>query len=386
MNAMNIIGLMSGTSGDGVDVALCRIEGEPPTLSAAIVRGWHVPYEDNFRQTIFRACTEGNARDICRLNAALGERFADAIRHGMDDLRDVHLIASHGQTIWHEVGADGGVHSTLQIGAAAVIAERTGLTTVSNFRERDVAAGGAGAPLTAYADWLLLRHPHEWRAVQNIGGMGNVTFLPPHNDRRAALTAFDTGPGNALIDAAMYQLTGQPYDAGGELAASGRVDEAWLADLLAHRFYAQPPPRTTGRELFGTAYAADCARVGAERGLSAPDIIATLTALTAHSIARAYRDFAPSPPQSVILGGGGVHNQTLVRLLGDLLGVPVMNHEAVGIDSDFKEALVFAVLAYETWHNRVGSLPEQTGGRSASVLGQITPGANYAALIRETWA
>ena len=379
---MRVIGLMSGTSGDGIDVAVCDVDGAPPNLRATIIKAWSVSYDDGFRRKIFQACETGNAADICRLNVEIGERFAEAIG---DYAAVADLIGSHGQTIWHDVIEDGSVTSTLQIGAAGVIAERTGLTTISNFRERDVAAGGQGAPLTAYVDWLLLRHPEHWRAVQNIGGMGNVTFLPPLSDTSSAMLAFDTGPGNALIDAAMLQLTGKAYDQDGLFATSGQINHAWLDELLSHRYFKQPPPRTTGRELFGTEKARQLIQDGQAKDMDTADIIATLTALTSHSIAAAYRDFAPSMPKEIILGGGGSHNKTLVSQLAELLPADVLTHEAVGLDSDFKEALVFAVLAYETWHDRASTLPEQTGARHASVLGQITPGTNFAALIKRTW-
>jgi anhydro-N-acetylmuramic acid kinase len=381
---MRVIGLMSGTSGDGIDVALCDITGAPPTLSASIIEAWSIPYEENFRQQIFHACEKGNAQDICRLNAEIGEGFAKAITDHID-LSTVDLIGSHGQTIWHDVTQQGTVTSTLQIGAPAIIAERTGVTTISNFRERDIAAGGQGAPLTAYVDWLLLRDPVGWRAVQNIGGMGNVTFVPPLDDQTSPLIAFDTGPGNALIDGAMLILQNKPYDADGALAGSGKIHHKWLKQLLSHSYFQQPPPRTTGRETFGTDYARELVQRGKLLRLPDADIIATITALTAHSIADAYRQYAPSMPQSVILGGGGSHNQTLISMLGELLPIPVLTHEDIGLDSDFKEALVFAVLAYETWHNRVGCLPSQTGATHATVLGQITPSTNYAELLKRTW-
>lgn len=381
---MKIIGLMSGTSGDGIDVALCEITGAPPTLSATIVDTWSVPYEESFRQQIFHACEKGDAGDICRLNAEVSERFAKAITDNID-LSDIDLIGSHGQTIWHDVTPEGRVTSTLQIGTPAIIAERTGITTISNFRERDIAAGGQGAPLTAYVDWLLLRDPVGWRAIQNIGGMGNVTFVPPLNDDESPLIAFDTGPGNALIDASMMALRGLAYDADGELASSGNIHHKWLNQLLSHPYFKQQPPRTTGRETFGTDYAKKLVQQGKLLRLSDADIIATITALTAYSIADSYRQYAPSMPNQIILGGGGSHNQTLINMLGELLPIPVMTHESIGLDSDFKEALVFAVLAYETWHNRVGCLPSQTGATHATVLGQITPSANYTELIKRTW-
>lgn len=381
---MKVIGLMSGTSGDGIDVALCEITGAPPALSATILNTWSIPYEESFRQQIFYACERGDAGDICRLNAEVSERFAQAITDHID-LSDVDLIGSHGQTIWHDVTPEGRVTSTLQIGTPAILAERTGVTTVSNFRERDIAAGGQGAPLTAYVDWLLLRDRTDWRAIQNIGGMGNVTFVPPLNDETSPLIAFDTGPGNALIDAAMFALQGKPYDEDGALGGSGNIHHKWLKQLLSHAYFEQIPPRTTGRETFGTEYAQHLVKQGKILRLSDADIIATLTALTAYSIADSYQKYAPSMPKTIILGGGGSHNQTLIAMLSELMPVTVTTHEAIGLDSDFKEALVFAILAYETWHHRVGCLPSQTGATHATVLGQITPSHNYVDLIKRTW-
>lgn len=384
---MKIIGLMSGTSVDGIDAALCEITGAPPRLDARILSAKTIPYTQIFREKVLALCSPGTIDEACRLNVALGEQFARAAQQVAGN-EQIDLIGSHGQTIWHDVDQAGQVTSTLQIGSGAIIAERTGITTINNFRERDVAASGQGAPLTAYVDWLLLRHPTQWRAVQNIGGIGNVTLLPPLNDTESRMVAFDTGPGNALIDAVVAAITNgvQTYDRDGKLAAQGQIDAAWLAELLSHPYFEQSPPRTTGRELFGTAMAMDLLESGRTRGLDDNSIIATLTGLTAHSIADAYRRFAPQPPQEVILGGGGAHNQTMVAMLQGLLpGITVTGHKAVGLDSDFKEALVFAVLAYETWHHRPGCLPEQTGATHGMVLGQITPGRNYKSLVKRTW-
>ncbi|MCU0514531.1 MAG: anhydro-N-acetylmuramic acid kinase [Anaerolineae bacterium] len=388
---MLVIGLMSGTSADGMDVALCEVEGAPPRLTARIRHAFTRPYAAPLRQAILAACQPetGRVDALCRLNVTLAEAFAAAID---DLLREAHtppaavtLIGSHGQTVWHEVLPDGRVQATLQLTEASVLAERTGITVISNFRARDVAAGGQGAPLTGYVDWLLLRHPQHWRAIQNIGGMGNVTFLPPLSDAVSPPVAWDTGPGNALIDAAVYHLTGATYDAGGALAAAGAVDEAWLAALLQHPYLARRPPKTTGRELFGTAAALALVQQAQAAGLNTPAIIATLTAFTAASIADSYRRFAPAAPGEIILGGGGRHNTTLVNVLQSLLpGSPVRTHEDVGLNSDFKEALVFAVLAYETWHHRPGTLPALTGAHHATVLGQITPGTHAIQASRKT--
>ncbi|NDJ60189.1 MAG: anhydro-N-acetylmuramic acid kinase [Chloroflexi bacterium] len=393
---VNIIGLISGTSADGIDAALCDISGAPPNLTARIVLGFTLPYPADVRERILAACLPNSpashAAEIARLHVDVAEAFAAAAQTLIDSAgitpEAVDLIASHGQTVWHEVRSDGSVYATLQLGESAVIAERTGITTISNFRPRDIAAGGQGAPLTAYADWLLLRHPTHWRAIQNIGGIGNVTLLPPHADEARKPLAFDTGPGNALIDSAVTLLTNgaQPYDVDGDMAAAGVVAADWLAELLQHPYFRRVPPKTTGRELFGSAQAADLVAAGGRRGLSAADIVATLTALTAHSSADAYRRFAPVPVGEVIIGGGGVRNPTLIKMLRDQLGAtPVITHEAVGLSSDHKEALVMALLAHETWHLRPGTLPALTGATHPTVLGHLTPAANTADLLRRTW-
>jgi anhydro-N-acetylmuramic acid kinase len=391
---MLIVGLISGTSADGIDAALCEILGAPSHIQAHIVHAITHPYPDGLQQRIHNTCLPELSRvdDICQLNAELGEHFAQAVQHVIADvgrsLADVDLIGSHGQTVWHMVQPDGRVTSTLQLTEAAVIAERTGITTVCNFRPRDIAAGGQGAPLTSYADWVLLRHPDHWRAVQNLGGIGNVTFLPPLSDTTSAPLAFDTGPSNALIDSAVILITSgrHRYDRDGLLAARGAVDEDWLRALLTHPYYQRQPPKTTGRELFGPPMAAELFAQGRARGLDDSSILATLTALTAASIADAYQRFAPAPVAEVIAGGGGTRNPTLMAMLRQRLApLPVLTHEDVGLDSDNKEALVFALLAHETWHARPGNHPALTGADHAVVMGQIVPGANYIDLIRRTW-
>lgn len=391
---MRIIGLMSGTSADGIDAALCEIDGAPPQIAARITKALTFPYPVGFQQWIFDCCDPNltGVDEICRLNVELGTLFAQAALQTIEAAgltpADIDLIGSHGQTIWHHVQDNGRVHSTMQISEAAVITEHTGVTTISGFRPRDIAAGGQGAPLTAYADWLLLRHPDHWRAVQNIGGIANVTFLPPLSDTESVPLAFDTGPGNVLIDAAVSYITNgeQTYDAGGIMGRVGVVDDQWARGRLYHPYFNRKPPKTTGREVFNQQMAVNLIDQGRRRKMSDHDILASMTAVTARSISAAYKRFAPAPVDEVIVGGGGTHNPTLMQMLRDALApVPVLTHEDVGIDSDFKEALAFALLAHETWHHRPGTLAALTGAQHNSILGQITPGSNYATLIQQTW-
>ena len=391
---MIVIGLMSGTSADGVDVAICDIRGEPGSMTVELLHGATYEYEPAMRQRILACCDPAESRvdQIAALHVDLAEVFAQCALETIEQAGmapgEIDLIGSHGQTLWHNVLPSGQVNVSLQIVEPAVIAERSGITTISNFRASDIAAGGQGAPLTSYVDWLLLRHPSHWRAIQNIGGMGNVTFLPPLADDKSQPIAFDTGPGNALLDIAVAHITDgvQNFDRDGRLAGQGRVNEEWLEELLGHPYYARDYPKTTGRETFGTAAALDLVAEAQGRGITSSEVIATLTALTATNIADAYQRFAPAPIHEVILGGGGRHNPVMVGLLRQLLApAAVMTHEDIGMDSDFKEALVFAVLAFETWHGRPASLPAMTGARHASILGQITPGANYADLLRRAW-
>ncbi len=379
---MIVVGLMSGTSADGIDAAVVEITGAPPQLRVHTLAFYAAPWPDPMRRRILAAAQgQASTDELCRLNFDLGEHFAQAALQAiaLAGLRpeQVSLIGSHGQTVWHDVDGNGRVTSTLQLGEAAVIAERTGVTTISHFRARDVAAGGQGAPLVAYVDWLLLRHPSHARAVQNIGGIANVTYLPPGDDPGSVI-AFDTGPGNLLMDAAAARASGGAlaFDRDGELARRGRVDEALLAEWLAHSYFQQRPPKTTGRELFGSAFFERAWAAAQARGLEPADVVATLTALTARSIADAYRRFLPGPVAEVIVGGGGARNPTLMKLLREALApARVLTHEDVGIRSDAKEAIAFAVLAYEAWHGRPGNLPSVTGARRAVVLGQIVRGA-----------
>ncbi len=379
---MIVIGLMSGTSADGIDAAVVEIHGAPPRLEWKVLAHRHSAHPPGLREDIF-ACFRpetGSVDKLCALNFALGRAFGqaalDAIRAAGLTPAQVDLIGSHGQTLWHiPTGEDA---STLQLGEPAVISEMTGLPVIANFRVRDMAAGGQGAPLVAYVDYLLFRDARTIRALQNIGGIANVTYLPAYQNAQGedAAFAFDTGPGNMLIDDAAARITGGALacDLDGRLAARGKIHAGLLAEMLADAYFAQRPPKTTGRELFGTQYGERAWQRAQSLGLSGEDLIATLTELTARSIAQAYRDFLPAQPQEVIVSGGGARNPTLMaRLAENLPDARVLTSEAYGLDVEAKEAVAFAVLAYESLHRRPGNLPAATGARSAVILGSATP-------------
>ncbi|MCB8943034.1 MAG: anhydro-N-acetylmuramic acid kinase [Ardenticatenaceae bacterium] len=376
---MVVVGLMSGTSADGTDVAVVEIEGAPPGLQWRLLHAETVAHPMGVRTAVLRAINpQTSTVDVlCALNVQLAEQFAAAALTGIAGAglqpRDVHLIGSHGQTVWHapELGA------TLQLGEAAVIAERTGIPVISNFRARDMAAGGQGAPLVAYVDVLLLTHSQRVRAAQNIGGIGNVTFLPPAHQPGGGAFAFDTGPGNVLIDLTTALATegAQTYDAAGALAAQGQVNEALLAWLMAMPYLAKRPPKTTGRELFTADFAQEIWRRGLAAGLRGVDVVATVTMFTAQSIAQAYRDFLPLPPDEVVVSGGGGLNPTLLDWLATAVApAKVLLSDVLGLPSEAKEAIAFAILAYESWHGRPGNLPAATGANRAVVLGDLTRG------------
>ncbi len=377
---MIVVGLISGTSADGIEAAVVQIDGAPPALEWKLLKHLHVPHPAELRREIL-ACfrpEHGTVDRLCALNFRLGEAFARAALQAIQTAEltpsQVDLIGSHGQSLWHiPTGPDA---STLQLGEPAVIAERTGITTISNFRTRDMAAGGQAAPLVPLLDILLLSHPTLTRAAQNIGGIGNVTYLPPAGTGRPF--AFDTGPGNMLIDYAATRATGGQwsYDRDGALASKGHVDERLLVELMQEPFLQQRPPKTTGPELFGAPYGARVWEQAKALGLSDADIVATVTAFTASSIARAYADFLPTPVDEVIASGGGAQNPVLMDMLRQALApARLMRSDEVGLDVEAKEAIAFAVLAYETWFGRPGNIPAATGARHPVVLGNITPGA-----------
>jgi len=376
-----VVGLMSGTSADGVDAAVCDVGPR----GAALLAFETFPYPPSLRAGLFRLFDPASARvdGLCSLNVAVGEAFAEAVvrlagRAGIP-LRSIDLIGSHGQTVWHDPRGRrlGGrkVRSTLQIGEPSVIAERTGITTVADFRPRDMAAGGQGAPLVPLADWLLFRHSRRSRAVQNIGGIANVTHLPAGAGLKA-VRAFDTGPGNMMIDRLAERVTGGRlhYDAGGKLAGAGTVNRKLLREWMRHPFLRRRPPKTTGREEFGAAFADAAYRKAKSLGLRGADLLATATAFTAESIADAYRRYLGEVDEA-ILCGGGARNPVLVGMLREALGsAQVILMDALGLNADAKEAVSFAVLAYWTVRGLPGNVPSATGAARAVVLGKIVPG------------
>lgn len=381
---MKVIGLMSGTSGDGVDAALVSVRGRGPSLRVTPLAFATYPYPASLRARLLASALRGTVAEICHLNVVLGEVFAKAahrvIRTAGLRAADVDLIGSHGQTLHHlpqpvhERGV-GQIRSTFQIGEPAVIAERTGITTVAQFRPRDLAAGGQGAPLTPYVHHLLLRDARRSRLIVNLGGISNVTYLP-NSGGIESLLAFDTGPGNMVLDGLVQRLTGgrQAMDRGGRLAARGTVNPQLLAELLAHPFLRRRPPKSTGREEFGETILARVLRAGRQRRIPTADLLATCTLFTALAVASACR-WVNGPVDEVIVGGGGVRNRTLMAdLAATFEPAPVRTFDEVGWDSKAFEAVAFAVLAYQTIHGEAANVPAATGARRPVVLGGIIPG------------
>ena len=373
------VGVMSGTSLDGISAAVVRF---PDRLGApgagergALLLAFRVtPYTDEQHARLRKALTGGTAQEYCRLAFDLGGWLAEAAIGVMADAgvaRDeVRAIGSHGQSMWHEP-----LHSTWQLGEAAVIAERTGIDVVSDFRVRDVAAGGHGAPLVSMADALIFSADH-WRALQNIGGIGNVTVVPP-NGNFDGVRAFDTGPGASVIDRVVRALRPDlPYDVDGKLAAAGTPIADVVTELLAAPYFASPPPKSTGPELFDARYVQTLIERCRSRlpNATTEDIVATATSLTARSIADAYRRFLPEPITETIVSGGGARNPTLVRMIAELVApIEVRQFSEVFFDGEAKEAVAFALLAHLHVTGRAGNVPRATGARGARILGKLTP-------------
>ncbi len=368
------VGLMSGTSLDGVSAAAVRIEQtESGALRADLLAFVGTTYTPEQRDRLSRALVDGTAQDYCRLAFDLGGWLSDAAMMVIGEAgvakSDIRAIGSHGQTIWHEAP-----HSTWQLGEAAVIAERTGVDVVSDFRVRDVAAGGQGAPLVPIADALLFSGA-EWRALQNIGGIGNVTIVPP-NGQLDGVRAFDTGPGVAVIDATVRALTSEAFDEGGALAARGAPLSAVVDELLGHPYFSAPPPKSTGRELFDATYVARLiARCRSARpDCTAEDVVATATSLTARSIGDAYRRFMPEPVSEMLVSGGGAKNPTLVTMVEQAIApIAVRAFADRFFDGEAKEAVAFALLAYLYVEGETANVPRATGARGPRLLGKLTP-------------
>lgn len=371
-----VVGLMSGTSADGIAAAAARFsdrEGEP--LSVELLAYDALPYAPAQRTRLLRALEQGRPADYCRLNFEMGEWLASAALAVLDKAGlvagNVRAIASHGHTVWHEPG-----HSTWQFGESAVIAERTRIGVVSDFRVRDVAAGGQGAPLVSIADALLFAPSAGRRALQNLGGIGNVSLVSASRDL-GDVRAFDTGPGCVVIDGVTRTLVPDlPFDVDGALARRGRPIEAAVIDAMCDPFFSAPPPKSTGRELFSSAFIArfiDRCRA-ARPEATAEDIIASAVALTARSIGDAYRRWIPEPVSDVVLSGGGARNPALVdAIAAELAPRPVRRFDDLFFDGDAKEAVAFALLGYLHLTRRAGNVPSATGARGPRVLGKWCP-------------
>ena len=408
-NGMIVAGVMSGTSADGIDVALVRI-AEPkargrvaPGHTITLLGQMQFPYPSKVRASVLAAMNASTASvvDLARLNFLLGELYADAVLATQRRFRvKAALIGCHGQTLYHQGNAQSflgrKISTTWQTGEGAVIAARVGVPVVSDFRPADLAAGGKGAPLVPYLDYLWFRDARIGRIAQNIGGIANLTAIPA-GVRSEEVVAFDTGPGNMVIDAVTQELFGRAFDRDGKIAASGDVIEPVLARIMRRAFFRAKPPKTAGREEFGREFVAEFLR--SCHGVRKEDVIATATALTARSIMDAVQQFvAAGVPkvkiptlshksrqgwgtqrctsfQEMILSGGGARNATLVGMLAELLaslGIVVRFSDEFGLPSEAKEAVAFALLAYETWNRHPSNVPSATGAKRAAVLGKIS--------------
>jgi anhydro-N-acetylmuramic acid kinase len=383
---MIVAGVMSGTSADGIDVALVRL-GARSRRRFELLGHAEYPYPKKVRAAVLAAMNSSRASvaDLSRLNFLLGEFYSDAVLATERQFRiEVDLVGCHGQTIYHQgerqpfLGHK--LAATWQTGEAAIVAARVGVPVVSDFRPADMAAGGKGAPLVPFLDYMVFRDARAGRIVQNIGGIANLTAIPA-SAAASNVIAFDTGPGNMVIDAVTEKLFGQPFDRDGRIAAFGKVLDQVVRGILQRRFFRQEPPKTAGREEFGREFVREFLRSCGRRRRQ--DVVATATALTAKSIADALRRFVvknsnSAPKQAfheMILSGGGTKNPTLVAMLtGELapLGLRLRVSDEFGLPSAAKEAAAFAVLAQETLHRRSSNLPSATGARRAAVLGKIS--------------
>jgi anhydro-N-acetylmuramic acid kinase len=401
---MRIIGLISGTSVDGIDAALVEVTGSTYDLAVDLITAATYPYPESLRSQILAVChgERLSMAEMAALDDAIATTFAQAALSVQAEHPTADLIGSHGQTVYHRPPQKHGSSTmnnvagmapspfpllpfslgySLQLGRGELIAQLTGIPTVSNFRAADIAVGGQGAPLVPPIDVYLLSHPVYNRCVQNIGGIGNVAYLPAIRTPNAKLQAaplpilgWDTGPGNALLDQAVQQLSGghKSFDEHGAWAAQGTPCQPLVQQWLQQDFFQQPPPKSTGRELFGAEYLDLCLQDAAEYQLDAADILATLTEFTAASIVHSYRLFLPQMPDQVLLCGGGSRNLYLKqRIQANLDSVWVGTTDEVGLSAEYKEAIAFAVLAYWRTRNIPGNLPEVTGAQQAVLLGEI---------------
>ncbi|MGL5834273.1 MAG: anhydro-N-acetylmuramic acid kinase [Waterburya sp.] len=383
---MIVIGLMSGTSVDGIDAALVDISGTEQDLTVKLLAGATFAYPQALRSQILAICGGKalNIAELATLDDAIALEFAQAAQQIQASAPTASLIGSHGQTIFHRPPTQNQAKDqpqlgySYQIGRGELIAHLTGLKTISNFRVADIAAGGEGAPLVSKIDLCLLSHPTKTRAIQNLGGIGNVTYLPPNSGAtwETKIFGWDTGPGNALLDLAVARLSNgtKTYDQDGQWAAQGTPCQQLVTQWLQQDFFQQPPPKSTGRELFGTDYLGQCWQAMDELGLGASDRLATLTELTVASIVHSYRQFLPQMPEEILLCGGGSRNSYLrQRLQAELTSAHIGTTDEVGIDADFKEAIAFAVLAYWRVLGVPGNLPQVTGAVQSVLLGDIHP-------------
>jgi anhydro-N-acetylmuramic acid kinase len=383
---MRVIGMMSGTSADGIDAALVRLEGKPPALKMIFEAHHRAEFRRQLREAILRLANgePTTTAEISQLNFALGGEFARAAMAACHEWRmppeKIDLIGSHGQTIYHQaVGTRflgvGSVNSTLQIAEPSVIAAQTGIPVVADFRPADIASGGQGAPLVPFVDYLLYRSKHVDRAALNIGGIANVTVIPAggtHDD----VFAFDTGPGNMIIDALVEVITEgrEHYDRDARIALAGETVPGLLDRLLHDGYFEKKPPKTAGREQFGKATAERMLAWAKEHKIKSADLIRTATLFTALSIANAFKQFIlpRAKVREVIAAGGGTHNPLMMsQLAAALAGVAFLPARDFGVPEDAKEAFAFAVLAYEAWHGRPNNIPAATGAARAVVMGKI---------------
>lgn len=383
---MNVLGIMSGTSADGIEVALASISGVPPRLSVRFRAHHHAFFSRNLRDAVLRISNGAatNAAEISQLSFLLGEKFAAAAiaacRSWRVPLKTISLIGSHGQTVFHQ-GAPtlflGGrrVASTMQIGEPSVIAERTGIRTIADFRTADIAAGGQGAPLVPFVDYLLFRDPRRGRVALNIGGIANVTVIPA-GARREDVFAFDTGPGNMVVDALTSHFTQgrDRYDRDARLAMRGSLIPALLARLMRNPYLQKKLPKTAGREQFGSAYAENLIAWGKKYRAKPADLVHTATVFTSLTIADAlHRYVLPSVRvNELIVSGGGANNPLMMAQLAAMLPeITIAESGDYGVPGEAKEAFAFAILAYEAFHRRANNLPSATGARHPAILGKL---------------